>query len=85
MYIGLSIYLNALNPNGSVKWSFYTSNGIYSSPAIASDGTVYIGALNDKLYALYPTNGSMKWSYTRGGYIQGSPAIASDCTVYIRV
>ena len=57
-------------------------NSHYSSPAIASDGTVYIWS--EKLYALNPTTGSMKWSVITGGTpYYSSPAIASDGTVYI--
>jgi outer membrane protein assembly factor BamB len=37
--------LYALNPNGSLKWSYNTEGEIgFSSPAIAVDGTVYVGS-----------------------------------------
>ena len=74
--------LYALNPNGTQKWN-YTTGAIYSSPAIGSDGTIYIGSKGDsKLYALNP-NGTQKWNYTTGKYIYGSPAIGPDGTIYI--
>ncbi|MGB9591951.1 MAG: PQQ-binding-like beta-propeller repeat protein, partial [Candidatus Kryptoniota bacterium] len=40
IYVGPSYYyLYALNPNGTLKWKYQTGSYIYSSPAIASDGT----------------------------------------------
>ena len=33
-------------------WAFETGNTVYSSPAIGSDGTVYVGSTDKKLYAL---------------------------------
>ena len=40
---------------------------IYSSPAIGSDGTIYVGSDDCKLYAIN-SNGTLKWSYTTGDY-----------------
>ncbi len=36
----------------NVKWSYSTGNWVESSPAVASDGTIYIGSDDGKLYAL---------------------------------
>jgi outer membrane protein assembly factor BamB len=40
----------ALAPDGTVQWEFATGRNIVSSPAIAGDGTLYVGS--DNLYAL---------------------------------
>ena len=37
---------------GTVLWEFETGDFVTSSPAIGSDGTVYIGANDNKLYAI---------------------------------
>ena len=37
---------------GTVLWEFVTGDGVESSPAIGSDGTVYVGSDDKKLYAL---------------------------------
>jgi len=42
----------ALNPDGTLLWQFSTKKPIESSPAIAADGTLFIGAEN--LYAFAP-------------------------------
>ena len=52
-----------------------------SSPAIGSDGTVYVGSFDNNLYAVNP-DGTEKWNYTTGGTVR-SPAIGSDGTVYV--
>ena len=59
-------------------------DGIYlaSSPAIAPDGTIYVGSPDSGLYAVTP-NGSINWRYMTGGEVQSSPAVAADGTVYV--
>jgi outer membrane protein assembly factor BamB len=55
---------------------------IISSPAIAPDGTIYVGSTDNKLYAL-KADGTVKWTYLTGDQIVASPAIGSDGTVYV--
>lgn len=66
----------------SLNWAFSTGNSIYSSPALAQDGTIYIGSDDDFLYALYPS-GSLKWRFQTGGDVFSSPAIGDDGTIYV--
>ena len=37
---------------GTVLWKFETGGPVSSSPAIGSDGTVYVGSLDKKVYAI---------------------------------
>jgi len=37
---------------GDKLWEFETGDQVSSSPAIGSDGTVYVGSLDKKLYAI---------------------------------
>ena len=37
---------------GVKLWEFETGNEVLSSPAIGSDGTVYVGSFDNKLYAI---------------------------------
>jgi len=81
-YGGLTRYLFAINPNGTLKWKYKTGGLILgSSPAIAEDGTIYIGSWDCKLYAINP-NGTLKWTVGTGGSIASSPAITDDGTIY---
>ncbi|MHA2100162.1 MAG: outer membrane protein assembly factor BamB family protein, partial [Candidatus Kariarchaeaceae archaeon] len=52
-----------------------------SSPAIGSDGTIYVGSWDKKLYAINP-DGTEKWNFTTLGAIDSSPAISPDGIIY---
>ena len=39
-------------------WEFETGDAVYSSPAIGSDGTVYVGSYDKKLYAINGKTGA---------------------------
>ncbi|UTB32412.1 MAG: PQQ-binding-like beta-propeller repeat protein [Methanobacterium sp. ERen5] len=66
----------------TTKWKYKTGDIIFSSPALAADGTVYVGSEDGYLYALNG-NGALKWKYQTGGVIYSSPAIAADGTIYL--
>ena len=56
---------------------------MFSSPAIGSDGTVYVGSEDNKLYALNGKTGVKLWEFGTGNVVASSPAIGSDGTVYV--
>ncbi len=68
--------------SSALLWYFETEDMIKSSPAIASDGTIYVGSEDHNLYALHP-DGTEKWRFTTGDVIRSSPTIGSDGTIYI--
>ena len=68
---------------GTVLWEFKTGNGVNSSPAIGSDGTVYVGSDDNKLYAINGKSGVKLWEFETGDEVTSSPAIGSDGTVYV--
>lgn len=64
-------------------WQFPTEDILSGSPAVAPDGTVYIGGEDYYLYAIQP-DGALKWRYTLGGaHASASPTIAEDGTIYV--
>jgi len=69
--------LYAVNPDGTKKWA-YPGIVTSSSPAIGTDGTIYV--CSNKLYALNP-DGTQQWAFAVGG--STSPAIGADGTIYI--
>ena len=74
--------VNAIGqPPGTRLWEFATGNHYGSAPALARDGTIYVGGYPGKFFALNP-NGTVKWTYALGGEIWGSPAIGADGTIY---
>jgi len=40
-------------PDGALKWKIKTNGDIFSTPAVADDGTIYIGSLDGYLYAYH--------------------------------
>ncbi|SMC08472.1 PQQ-binding-like beta-propeller repeat protein [Nitratiruptor tergarcus] len=86
LYIGTSNIIHnlyAINPNGTIKWIFPFDDATrHSSPAIAQDGTIYIGCNDKKLYAIN-SDGTLKWQYKTADKIWSSPAIGKDGTIYI--
>ena len=81
----------------SYKWIYTNSlsGAFYYSPAIGSDGTVYIEYYNyygaNRLYAINPNTGIPKWTNTVGSGVNyygnnfkhGSLAVASDGEIYL--
>ena len=69
-------------------WEFETGGIVPSSPAIGSDGTVYVGSTDKKLYAINGKSGVKLWEFETGHGVRysgvvSSPAIGSDGTVYV--
>ena len=77
---GRSPYNGTLS--GTEIWSFNCGYCFYSSPTIASDGTIYFGSEDYNVYALTPT-GALKWSYATDNYVSSSTAVATDGTVFV--
>ncbi|MBT5320841.1 MAG: PQQ-like beta-propeller repeat protein, partial [Verrucomicrobiales bacterium] len=68
---------------GVMLWEFETGERVCSSPAIGSDGTVYVGSDDHKLYAINGKSGVKLWEFETGGPVTSSPAIGSDSTLYV--
>ena len=70
--------------DGTERWNVNIGGNVESSPAVASDGTIYVGSYDGGLYAIND-DGSLKWAtpFQTGAQIEGSPAIGQDGTIYI--
>ncbi|MFC1607752.1 PQQ-binding-like beta-propeller repeat protein [Candidatus Latescibacterota bacterium] len=79
------MFLFAVNPDGTHKWSFPMEDGAESSPAIGSDGTIYIGSYDGNLYAVSDEGdqGVLNWAFQTQGSIDGSPTVDGCGTVYV--
>ena len=64
------------------KWAFKTGSYVQSSPAIGSDGTIYVGSYDDNLYAINP-DGTKKWEFKTNGNVRSSPEVSSNGTIYV--
>jgi outer membrane protein assembly factor BamB len=69
-------------PAATNLWSLQTANFCgASSPALASDGTIYHATFDGRLLAITP-QGRIKWTFSAGREIKSSPAVADDGTIY---
>jgi len=50
---------------GTLEWKFKTGGWIVSSPAVAADGTVYVGSRDEHFYAVNP-DGTLRSTYKTG-------------------
>ena len=67
IYVGTRRGLNALRPDGSIKWVAEESTQ-FSDPSIAPNGDVVVGGVGDgkmKLYSI-SLNGVKNWDYVWG-------------------
>jgi len=71
----------SIDKNGDLIWKKNLGADAYLSPAIGSNGTVYTGSWDYKVYAFYP-NGESNWSYWCEG-IRSAPSIGNDGKIYI--
>ena len=65
---------------GQDLWSCMTRGGLYGSPVVDAQQTVYFGS--SYFYAVNG-NGTLKWEYKTSGWIETAPAIGSDGTIYV--
>ena len=68
--------------SNTTLWKFKTDSNFDCSPAISSNGILYIGSTGFTLYALNITTGVQIWTYTTRGPIYSSPAIGANGYVY---
>lgn len=71
----------AIAVDGSTKWQTAAVFGS-SAAAIGADGTVYVGGIDAKLYALRPGDGSVLWSAPTVTP-PVSPSVGGDGTIYV--
>lgn len=86
IYIGsVTGLLNALTPDGSLKWSVKVGGkNAFSSPVIGNDGTIYQGTYTG-LAAVRPSDGQAlpNWPFKTEGRVASSAALGADGTIYV--
>jgi outer membrane protein assembly factor BamB len=72
----------AVNPDGTLKWTYATGSNNWSQAAFAQDGSLYWGSLDTFGRAVDP-GGMEQWRKMTLGFIAASAAVGSDGTVYL--
>lgn len=76
--------VHAVRPSGSVLWRVRAKRKFYSAPAVGADGTVYIGAQDNRLYAL-TRSGTVRFKLDLGADVDCAPAVDDGGMVYVGV
>jgi len=83
--------LSAQQSSGHRHWVFFMEQTQVQSPAVGSDGTIYIGTgmsdtsrQSDGVYAINP-DGTQKWKLTLGKSVHSSVALDKDDNLYFIV
>jgi len=83
IYVPTSTYLYVFDSEGQNLAEISVSYGISTSPAIASNGNLYIGDSGGSLSSISPLGTRQWWLSVSSGYpILSSPAIAADGSIY---
>jgi outer membrane protein assembly factor BamB len=61
---------------GDRPWAFFTGRGIFSTPVLGGDGTVYVGSGDTWFYAIDP-GGRLRWRLKTGGLIDAAAALSA--------
>lgn len=67
---------------GTKLREFTTGQSVDSSPAISSNGVIYVGSVDGLLYAFNP-DGSTNQVFATGGLVSSAPTIGPDNTIYV--
>jgi outer membrane protein assembly factor BamB len=84
IYLVSAEHLYCLNSEGSLQWDLRGS-GWYDTPAVASDGTVYVrgGSTNLTLTAIQP-DGEVAWTYSNARHHGVTePVIGPDGSIHV--
>jgi outer membrane protein assembly factor BamB/fibronectin type 3 domain-containing protein len=73
--------VNTSTNKGYKIWEFATGGSCFSSPAVDTNGTLYFGSTDRKMYAVYP-NGTKKWEFKTNNVISASPTVDTNGTIY---
>jgi outer membrane protein assembly factor BamB len=92
LYFGSGNHVFAINAkDGTVKWQYPTADvdksgqalpGPFNCPATVSDGKVYIGGDDRKLYVLDAQTGDNLWVFQTGGAVRSAPLIDSGVVFF---
>lgn len=77
--------LYGVSLEGNEQSVFAPGTSIHSIPAIGEDGSIFFGADNERVYALYSggTSNDLRWRFNTGENVSSSPVIGVRGDIYI--
>jgi outer membrane protein assembly factor BamB len=88
IYFCDSDFVKAVLPDSQSKWYFQAECN--SGPALASDGTIYLGmnsrdperGAHANFFAAFAADAHLKWKIAINGIVRDAPALAPDGTIF---
>jgi outer membrane protein assembly factor BamB len=77
--------LRAVNPDGSLRWTYIvggTGETVEEAPSVGPDGRIYVGSYPGTLFHAVNPQGTGAWTYPVTNFVRSTPAIAADGTIY---
>ncbi len=71
----------SLDADLTVRWRLDVGGKIFSSPALAEDGTAVFGSQDNHVYAVGP-DGAVRWRFQTGDDVDASPMLDAAGNVY---
>ena len=71
---------STLTATGS--WEYLTGGDVISSPLIGSDGNIYVGSDDNRIYVIAPDGTRIKY-FTTGDNVRSSPGLGLNGAVYV--
>ena len=85
---GVNPYENVLTPTNvsqlTLYWSTHLNTNSFSSP-VEVNGIVYVGSLDDNIYALDATTGTPLWRYYTGSWVLDAPTVMNGVVYFSSV
>ncbi len=66
---------------GDKPWAFKTGKGIFSTPVIGADGTVYVGSADSDFYAIRGS-GKLRWKFKTGNIIDSAAVLRGNTVTF---
>jgi outer membrane protein assembly factor BamB len=82
--------IEAVNPDGTIKWAYVTNGTFETTPAVTAAGQVVAGNDVGTVFAVRQSDGKLAWSYARqdkerdNGFYNSSAASDADGNIYIQ-
>ncbi len=81
VYVGSGTIYALNTKDGSVRWSYATSDVVSTSPVIVN-GVLYVGSYDAHVYALNAATGARLWQYATGGRVYVDPIVANGTVFF---
>jgi len=87
IYLAVAPYYNsstlyAILPDGTLRWQVALSDPLIATPAVAAEGTIYLGTATGRFLAI-SSAGVIKWTSTISTQVSSSAAVGTDGIVYV--